>query len=159
MSRLGFIILALTLLLASACTPSRGAAPAPTIIVVTATPAGAAASPSPASAEPSRTVGPTLEIVATADPDAANLKATDIKYILAKEDINIRSGPGTSFDIVGGIYAGQTAQVTGYMSQDGKWWRVVCPTNKVEHCWVSADPALTEPTTPPTPAPQTTQTL
>jgi uncharacterized protein YgiM (DUF1202 family) len=72
------------------------------------------------------------------------LKPTNVQLVLAKQDINIRNGPGTKFDIIGGVFAGQTARVTGYQSADGNWWRVECPVPNVLECWVSADPGLTE---------------
>lgn len=124
--------------------PLAPAAPSPAIIVVTATPN---AQPGTPAASPTGTPRPpsagSVTPNATGD-STGNLKPTDVKYILAKQDINIRSGPGTDFDIVGGVYAGQTAEVTGYQSADGLWWRVVCPTDTSAHCWVSADPALTQ---------------
>ncbi|SRR5581483_4916205 len=146
------------LLLASGCGLAPAPNPTPIIIVVTATPEGASTAgiPTPTVLSPSQdgsgAAGTALP-PGTGTPGATdaeqNLKPTTVRYVLAKQDINIRSGPGTDFDIVGGVYAGQTAQVTGYQSADGLWWRVVCPTDAATHCWVSADPALTEPTTAP----------
>lgn len=130
------------LLLWAAC---RGATPAtaptfsaPPIIVVTATPDPKAAT---------RVLGQTNPApgVPTPNETEARLKPTEVQFIRAKEDVNIRGGPGTNYPIVGGIFAGQTAKVTGYMSPDGQWWRVACPTGGRTDCWVSADPALTEP--------------
>jgi hypothetical protein len=94
----------------------------------------------------------------TADTPTLDVKATAVKYVRAKEDVNIRKGPGTNFDIVGGVYAGQTAEVTGYMSADEQWWRVVCPVDNVTECWVSADPSLTEPAQTPNVGPTATLT-
>jgi uncharacterized protein YraI len=36
---------------------------------------------------------------------------------------NIRSGPGTIYDIIGGLSAGQNAKITG-KSADGTWWYI-----------------------------------
>lgn len=155
-------------LLVGACSPQTTAT-TPIVIVVTATPdASAVASPTSAAViPPSKTP---IAVIATPPGGTApagattatlNLKATDVKYVQAKQDINIRNGPGTAFDIVGGVYAGQTAQVTGFKSADDAWWRVVCPVDNVTDCWVSADPTLTEPTDSPNfgPTPTTTTAL
>ncbi len=139
------------------------AAPTTIIIVVTATPEagrGQATAPTLPTvlALPSRTASITTPTTTITNTATLNLKATDVKYVLAKQDINIRKGPGTNFEIVGGVYAGQTAQVTGYKSADEQWWRVVCPIDNVTDCWVSADSALTEPTDKPKVGPTTTTT-
>lgn len=72
---------------------------------------------------------------------------TNVQYVIAQTDVNIRVGPGLSHQKVGLLYAGQTARVTG-MSADFQWWRVPCPTDQSAHCWVSARPSLTQPTGP-----------
>ena len=68
----------------------------------------------------------------------------DAQFILALEDVRIRSGPGTAFSTIGGLAAGQTARVTG-LSLDRQWRRVVCPDGTTGDCWMSADPQLTQP--------------
>lgn len=73
---------------------------------------------------------------------------TDVKFVLAKEDVNLRSGPGQNFAVEGQVFAGQIVQVTG-KSIDEAWWRVMCEQDSSGMCWVSADPTLTEPTTAP----------
>ncbi|HET9589778.1 MAG TPA: SH3 domain-containing protein [Anaerolineales bacterium] len=72
---------------------------------------------------------------------------TDVKFVMAQQDVTIYSGPGTQFNAIGYIAAGQTASVTG-VSADGNWWRVICPDGTVGSCWVSADRSLTRPTDP-----------
>jgi LysM repeat protein len=72
------------------------------------------------------------------------VKETNVRYVLALVDVNMRSGPGLSFPIIGGVYAGQSALVTG-MSIDGQWWRVICPNNIVGNCWITARPQYTRP--------------
>ncbi len=151
------------LVFGSGCAALQSPAPTPIIIVVTATPDAASpnASPSPlpvtASAHP--TAPPGTPIPVTVAPDAASsfpTKATDVQYVRAKQDINIRKGPGVQYDIVGGVYAGQTAKVTGVTNADATWWRVICPDGNVGDCWVSADPALTEPADAPNAGPTVT---
>ena len=74
--------------------------------------------------------------------------ATSVPYVMAQKDVTIHKGPGTNYGMVGQIFSGQTAQVTG-VNSNGSWWRVICPDTSVGSCWVSADPNLTQPTTAP----------
>jgi hypothetical protein len=73
---------------------------------------------------------------------------TNVQFIMALNDVNIRSGPGTSYSIIGWVADGQMAKVTG-ISSDGNWWRVICPDNTVGNCWVTAGSQYTQPTTGP----------
>lgn len=161
-----FIALLLGVLLAGLAACATPANPTPVIIVVTATPGAASTAPAPTLLTG---VTPQASLEASPAPDtaqtpgasgtaAANLKPTTVKYVLAKQDINIRKGPGTQFEIVGGVYAGQTAQVTGFKSEDEQWWRVVCPVETVKECWVSAEASLTEPADAPNAGPTATTT-
>jgi hypothetical protein len=156
-----FILLILGAGLAGLVACATPAVPTPIIIVVTATPQAGAPTPliPPTTPSPAASATPgTAETPAAVDTTTVTLKPTTVKYVLAKQDINIRKGPGTEFEIVGGVYAGQTAQVTGYKSADEQWWRVVCPVDTVTDCWVSADTALTEPTDTPNTGPTATTT-
>jgi hypothetical protein len=71
-------------------------------------------------------------------------EATDVQFVMAQQDVPIYGGPNDQFGIVGSIAAGQTAKVTGATS-DGNWWRVICPDDSAGDCWVTADPAWTQP--------------
>lgn len=148
------IILVPILLFLAACNALPGANPTPFIIVVTATPEATRAPVvtffTPTPTPTAQVKQPTSSISSTV---TISIKPTDVKYVRAKQDINIRKGPGTNYEIVGGVYAGQTAPVTGYKSADDQWWRVVCPIDGVTDCWVSADPTLTEATNAPNAAP------
>lgn len=95
-------------------------------------------------------VGQVLCIPASGEPapDIVIVLPTDVQHVLALSNVNMRTGPGLQFAVLGKVYAGQIAKVTG-MSGNGQWWRVICPDNTVGNCWVSADPSLTQPTTPP----------
>jgi hypothetical protein len=68
----------------------------------------------------------------------------DVQFIMALDDVRVRSGPGTAFATIGGLSGGQTARVTG-LSLDRQWRRVVCPNGTIGDCWMSADPQLTQP--------------
>lgn len=159
MFRILFLLFVIGCLALSACAGAGQQKPA-NVIVVTATPNASPAflfTPTPA-VQPSVTpegADASATSDATVDP---NLKPTDVQYVRAKQDINIRNGPGTNFAIVGGVFAGQTAKVTGYKSADDGWWRVVCPVSTTDTCWVSADPALTEAADSPDSAPSATPT-
>jgi hypothetical protein len=80
--------------------------------------------------------------------EASDRMPTSVEYVMAKEDVNVRTGPGTHFAVEGRIWAGQIAKVSG-ISRDGGWWQIVCSQDASGFCWVSADPSLTEPTSPP----------
>ena len=80
-------------------------------------------------------------------PIDTDIYPTDVEYVMAQQDVPIHSGVGGSPTIVGQVFAGQAAQVTG-TNFDGTWWQITCPEG-TGSCWVSADPAMTQPTTPP----------
>jgi hypothetical protein len=74
---------------------------------------------------------------------------TGVRYVMALPDaVSIYGGPGDTYPQIGVIFGGMAGTVTG-VSPDGRWWRVMCPDDTVGSCWVSADPTVTEPTTPP----------
>ncbi len=97
------------------------------------------------------------------EPEAGEPTATAI----APEGVNVRTGPGTEYRILGVAYFGQTGRVVG-VSQDGAWWTVYIPSAPNEQGWVSADvvqvenaanvpviaaPPIEAPLPTPTPAP------
>jgi len=77
-------------------------------------------------------------------PAAAAVVTTTVPLVQALVDLHIYSGPGENYGIIGQIFGGQSAMVTGVMP-DGAWWRVICPDDTVGSCFVSADPTLTTP--------------
>ena len=87
---------------------------------------------------------------APTQPVDLNAYPTQVSYVMALQDVNIRSGPGTQFRILSFIAEGQTAKVTG-VSSNGNWWRVICPDGSTGSCWVSALRTLTRPTDSPLP--------
>ena len=52
--------------------------------------------------------------------------------------LNIRSGPGTNFPVIGAARNGDTGTIVG-RSQDGRWWVVDAPSLPGGVGWVSAD--------------------
>lgn len=69
---------------------------------------------------------------------------TDVGYVRAKEDLNVRSGPGEDYAVEGLMRSGEIAQVTG-KSLDGVWWQIICTSDASGHCWISAITSLSEP--------------
>jgi hypothetical protein len=84
--------------------------------------------------------------VSTREPSAS--LATQVQLVRALQGLNVRSGPGTQFEVVGFLLQDETADVTG-ISYDGGWWRITCEVGYAEICWISADPDLTEPLSQP----------
>ena len=60
-------------------------------------------------------------VAAPGSSGAGQAPATAIATI--GEDVNVRSGPGTEYDRMGGATAGETYTITG-KSADGAWWQI-----------------------------------
>lgn len=73
---------------------------------------------------------------------------TPVQYVMAQADIAIHNAPRLDAPVIGHIFGGMVARVTG-ASVDQQWWRVVCPDDSVGSCWVLADTGSTQPTQPP----------
>ena len=58
-------------------------------------------------------------------------------------NLNIRSGPGVGFDIIGLLLQGRKAQVVG-ASADNLWWAISIPSADNGRGWVSADFVVAE---------------
>jgi len=99
----------------------------------------------------------TLPTATTASVTAIPVLNTSVQYIQALSNVNIRSGPGTTYDIIGLVADGQTAKVNG-VSSDHNWWRVVCPDGSTGNCWVTARSQYTQPTDGISTAPTATTT-
>ena len=83
--------------------------------------------------------------------------------VTANTNVNIRSGPGTQYPIIGVLGLEQTARVVG-VSADGTWWAIDFPSGNDGQGWVSGEfvsatntetvPVLEAPPVPaPTPTP------
>lgn len=88
--------------------------------------------------------------------------ATPTGTVVGTTGLNVRSGPGTNFPVVGVARAGDQGELVG-RSADGRWWAVSIPSVPGGIGWVSADFVL--PTnaesvpviaSPPTPVPTAT---
>jgi hypothetical protein len=71
--------------------------------------------------------------------------------VINADEATFYSGPDTTFEPVATVFGGTTYPVIG-VSQDSQWWRLRCFDDNnalIPQCWVSADPAITSPTTLP----------
>ena len=78
--------------------------------------------------------------------------ATPTRFVQADVDTPMVTGPGPQFEQIGEVFGGQTAFVTG-VSQDGRWWRVICPDDTVGDCWLAGETVTAQVVTPPATAP------
>lgn len=92
-----------------------------------------------------------------AQPTAIEVSTTTVQYVQALTDVNIRSGPGTGYGVIGWVAGGQTAKVTGVNSVSG-WWRVVCPDGSTGSCWVTGSTQYTKTASSPVNQPPPTVT-
>jgi uncharacterized protein YraI len=83
-----------------------------------------------------------IAIFGLAPLPAQAVRGTPVRQVLVLAPLNIRSGPGTHFHVVGRYHPGQQVAVTG-ISNDYNWWRVRCPRGGI--CWISAKPIYTLP--------------
>jgi hypothetical protein len=111
--------------------PTFTAAPA------TATPIAMPPRPTPISGQPASTPGtPVPAITATTPPPLPPATATPAgPHISASTGVNIRSGPGTNYSILGQLSAGQSLPVSG-QNDSATWWQVTLPDGAFG--WVSA---------------------
>ncbi len=83
---------------------------------------------------------------------------TDVQYIQTVTDVNMRGGPGTEYETVGSVFAGQLILVTG-ITPDQRWWRVICPDDRVGNCFVINDPSLVQSASAPSAAAPVGETI
>jgi PKD repeat protein len=115
--------------------------------------------------QPTATPVATSEPTATAEPVATSQPGQPM--VTAATHLNIRSGPGTAYSVLGVLGAGQTAQVTG-LSADAGWWQIQFSGAADGHGWLSAKyvtaqntsnvPVVQAPPLPVTPTPTPTPT-
>jgi hypothetical protein len=53
--------------------------------------------------------------------------------VTASDNVNMRSGPGTNYDVVGTLAAGQSLEIVG-RNADSSWWQVSAPDGL---CWIA----------------------
>ncbi len=106
------------------------------ILFVTLLLAGCGAAPeAPVEVGPVRTAQPTftptppaasaLDAAAQADVEPTLDPNTPTTAIVSGALLNVRGGPGTEFDIVAEVTAGETFEVVG-VNESGEWWNICC---------------------------------
>lgn len=94
-------------------------------------------------------------------PPPPDTPTPSIPTVTALGDLNIRSGPGIEYDVVGFMRGGDSALVVGTTAVN--WWKIECPGHITgAECWVSGDPRYSSAkntenipwvSVPPTPSP------
>ncbi len=69
---------------------------------------------------------------------AATDQVSSGAMVTASVGLNVRSGPGIDYEAVGGLRAGESAQIAG-KNADGSWWQIVYPAGSGGRAWVSAN--------------------
>ena len=116
----------------STSTPSPTPMPTPTP-TRTSTP-----SPTPTSTNtPSPTPIPSPTRTSTPSP----MPTSTTPQVLVDGTYNVRAGPGTNYDRVGQVQAGQTLDIMA-RNPDGTWWQVCCVDG--ERVWIKASLAPTK---------------
>lgn len=89
-----------------------------------------------------RTAGDAIAVMATArvevDLPAPPEPTTPTGRVVGTQALNIRSGPGTVFPVIGVARLGDEGELVG-RSADGRWWAVAAPSAPDGVGWASAD--------------------
>jgi PKD repeat protein len=88
------------------------------------------------SATPTATVEPTPIATLVVQPPAATPQPVSPTLIVTT-NLNVRSGPGAAYALIGLLPAGQSAEITG-RSPDGGWWQIKFSGVAAGFGWVSA---------------------
>lgn len=128
------MVLSCNMPFASPASPSSEVAPSE-VTDTPVSPSAPADTSSPTSAEaspPTPTFTPiTIVITATFQPT----ETPCVPKVVAPTPVNVRSGPGTIYEIIGGLSQGQSANIAG-KSSDGTWWYIELPNSPNYHGWV-----------------------
>lgn len=117
----------------------------------------------PPSATPAVTPTPTSIPTLAVSPTPAATPQPGTPLAATTADLNVRSGPGTGYPVLGLLKAGQTAEIAG-RSADGGWWQIKFSGVAGERGWLSAkyvtaqntaNVALVQAPPPPTAVPAT----
>jgi hypothetical protein len=84
--------------------------------------------------------GPIATVTATATPEPPTATVPTIPSLKTLTDLNVRSGPGFDYDLIGLLPSGTTAEIIG-RSEDQQWWQIRFAPVAEGVGWVSADPA------------------
>jgi hypothetical protein len=135
----GFLVLAVFLLVRG---PGASAGPAsPTRISVAAT--QAVFVPTTTQGPPTATLAPTEASTPTAPPavsDTPAASATTARVVTISKPANVRTGPGLTYSVIGGLNVGQTAPVVGRDSS-AQWFAISYDGAPQGTGWVSTQVA------------------
>ncbi len=151
-----------TLVTLTAVDAAAGAPSPPPATDVAAAPAPTTTAPpvQPVATATSSTSGGDTVPVSTATPLPS---ATPEPQLQTLSGVNVRSGPGTAYDVIGGLNTGDAVRPLG-RSPDGGWWQIVYPPNSGGVGWVAGPyvqpnpAALNLPVVIPPPPPTATPT-
>jgi uncharacterized protein YraI len=122
---------------AATATPAAGLAAKPTVKAKsTDTPTSAPT----ATAEPTATPAPTDTPLPSDTPAPTATDTPAAPHVVASKVVNLRSGPGTNYPVVGATRQGQTYAVQG-RTADGTWLEVCCIDRHT--VWVAASVVAT----------------
>jgi Tol biopolymer transport system component len=77
--------------------------------------------------------------------DATQPAATESITVTAKAELNLRSGPGTDYAVVGSVAAGDEIQATGRVGADASLWlQVALPPPGNQIAWITGNPSLVD---------------
>ncbi|MCG3209859.1 MAG: hypothetical protein FOGNACKC_03486 [Anaerolineae bacterium] len=82
---------------------------------------------------------PTVASIDALPPSVANSQNSSRPTLTSLVALNVRSGPGLEYSVVGKLAAGQSTGITG-QNPDGSWWQIEYPLDSGQQGWVSADP-------------------
>lgn len=99
---------------------------------------------SPPSGESTPMLVPIETLLALGSPTIAPTRTPSLSIAFPKDQVvNCRSGPGTSYAIIGELRPGRQAEMIG-KSADLSWWYVKNPSDPSTFCWLAADFTSTE---------------
>lgn len=115
---------------------------APPVDTPTAEPAVAAPTPEPveqptATPEPPTPVPTEEQPTATPEPPTATPTATPEpkpEVVVSNPRVNVRSGPGADYPVLGQVLQGQRLEITG-RDADGQWWQICCYEGQI--VWIA----------------------
>ncbi len=156
--------------------PTLTSTPLPTLTPTAISSSIATMSPEAAIAPPILAPTPAPALIPTLTPASNDLAVVTSPagqnaggaFLTALIGLNVRTGPGVDYPIVGKLAQSQSAQIVGKNSE-GTWWQIVYPPESGSLAWVSADAQystvsnagvvqiaqLPPPPPPPPPAPAT----
>jgi len=153
------LLLLVSIIILTACNLPAAARPDPTLdLALVGTIAAMTLQAIPSQTPPPPSLTPALPTVTkTATVTITPTYATPLLQFTG--NTNCRKGPGTEYEVVTVVLAGQKAEATG-VSQKGSYWLIKNP-NKGDACWVAGDfanasgsmAALPTVMAPPTPTP------